>query len=361
MPTTDTNPKPLGKPLLTTQQIGCLRFSPCGKLLAAGDYDASVQRWSISDAGLSPLPPLAGKHNGWVDALTFAPKGELLFTADTWGRLSCWDYAAWVGETPPQAEAVKPRWSRDDAHDGYIRQIAVSPDGNHLATCGRDQTIRIWSLDGQLKHELKDHREDVYGLAFSPDSTAMVSGDLKGVIRVWSTGDFKMQRTMDASSLYLLHRIQDVGGARVLAFSTDGKSLFCGGALPKTGGFVEASPRLLRFDFADGKLEQDLTLGDPAHGFIYDMHQNAAGHLMMVLSGQPGQGRLMLLKPGEDKPFFTDTSMPNCHALAPHPDGRRFAIASTNGGSNANGRPGALKNGVYTGNHSPIHLWSLPA
>jgi len=376
-PAKPPDPKELGKPALTTQQVGCLRFSPCGRLLAGGDYDAKVQLWRVKDVELSPLPALAGKqHNGWVDAIAFAPKEELFFTADTWGRLSCWEYAAWLSDesadkgdskvspspqpSPSRERGPEPRWSLDAAHDGYIRQVVVSPDGKHVATCGRDKVVRLWSLDGKLKHELKDHREDVYALAFTPDSLALVSGDLKGVIRVWSVADGKHQRQMDAASLYKLERIQDVGGARVLTVSRDGNSLYCGGAVPKSGGFVEATPKLLRFDFKSGKLEQELTLGEPPHGFIYEIIDHPSGFIMFITSGQPGNGKLFLLKPGEKDPVFTTNKMPNTHCLAAHPDGKRFVVASTNGGSNGNGRQGALKNGVYTGNHSPIHLWTLP-
>jgi WD40 repeat protein len=360
-PAKPAEPKELGKPALTTQQVGCLRFSACGNLLAGGDYDAKVQLWRVKDAELSPLPALSEKHNGWVDALAFAPKEELLFTADTWGRLSCWEYAAWLNEPTPDLATIKPRWSNDAAHDGFIRQIAVSLDGKHLAICGRDQVVRLWSLDGKLKHELKEHREDVYAVAFSPDSTTLVTGDIKGTIRVWSVDTGKHERQLDAASLYKIDRIQDVGGARVLCFSRDGTSLYCGGALPKSGGFVEATPKLLRFDFKSGKLEQELTLGDPPHGFVYEIIDHPAGYLMLITSGQPGNGKLFLLKPGENAPLYSTNAMPNTHALAAHPDGKRFAVASTNGNSNVNGRQGSIKNGVYTGNHSPIHLWLLPA
>jgi len=356
-----SQPKEVGKPTLTSQQIGCLRFSPCGQLLAAGDYNGYVQLWRVSDAGLAAVPPLTGKHNGFVDAIAFAPKEQLLFTADTWGRLSCWDYALWLKDDAPAADAIKPRWSIDAAHDGYIRSVLVSADGKHLATCGRDQIVRLWSTDGKLKFELKEHREDVYALAFSPDSLLVASGNLKGAIHLHTAQDGKHQKQLDATSLYKYDRIQDVGGARVLTFARDGQSLYCGGAMPSGGGFVQATPKLLRFDCKTGKLEKEWTLGDPAHGFVYEIIEHTTGELLLITSGQPGQGRFMLLNPDEKEPGFINTKMANCHAMTLHPGGHRIAIAATNGGSNANGRDSALKNGEYTGNHSPIHLWDLPS
>jgi sugar lactone lactonase YvrE len=77
----------------------------------------------------------------------------------------------------------------------------------------------------------------------------------------------------------------------------------------------------------------------------------------LITFGTPGQGQLLYLKPGDDKPFFTK-KLTNPHSLAWHPDGKRLAIAATNAGSNGNGRP-LDKDGKYKGNSSPIHLFAL--
>src|SRR4051812_17517957 len=84
-------PKELGKPLAPPAQVTRLRFSPCGKVLAAACFDGTVRRWDVTGKEPAELPPLAG-HNGWATGLAFG--GAALFTADSWGRLSAWDYAA---------------------------------------------------------------------------------------------------------------------------------------------------------------------------------------------------------------------------------------------------------------------------
>src|SRR5436309_16008677 len=116
-------PKEL-KALTLDRQVSALRFSPCGKVLAAGACDASVRRWDASTDAFAPLPSLTG-HDGWVQALAFHPDGKRLLTADSWGRLNCWPYAD---------KDAKPLWSVAQAHDGWIRGLAVSPDGKRLAT-----------------------------------------------------------------------------------------------------------------------------------------------------------------------------------------------------------------------------------
>ena len=54
------------KALATKQQLGALRFSPCGKFLVGGGYDGLVHRWDMSAADLPELLPLEG-HAGWVE------------------------------------------------------------------------------------------------------------------------------------------------------------------------------------------------------------------------------------------------------------------------------------------------------
>src|SRR6185295_6620559 len=102
-------PKEL-KALTTEQQLCSVRFSPCGKFLAAGDYNGRVRRWDATGDDLTAIEPLAG-HGGFVDGLGFNPQGTWLYTADSWGRLRAWPYA----EPTPQ-----PKWDLPEAHDGWI-------------------------------------------------------------------------------------------------------------------------------------------------------------------------------------------------------------------------------------------------
>ena len=79
---------------------------------------------------------------------------------------------------------------------------------------------------------------------------------------------------------------------------------------------------------------------------------------MAVTSGAPGSGMLILVNPGDKEPFHVNTKMANCHALALHPDGTHFVVASTNRDSNGNGRS-LGKNGEYKTNSSPLHLFEI--
>jgi WD40 repeat protein len=352
-------PKEL-RSLKTDWPLGTVRFSPCGSFLFAGGLDGTVRRWRIADDEFAELAPLAG-HNGWVQAIAPAPgpaaatsaaAPPVLFTADSWGQLRCWSLA------DPEPTTL---WSVADAHDGWIRAVATSPDGKLVATCGRDQAVRVWSaVDGAKRLELTGHGEDVFCLAFHPDGRSLVSGDFKGVLRHWDLGAGACMRDLDATALFKLDRLQDVGGARCLAFDRDGTLLACGGTTPKVGANVQGQPTIMVFDWQTGMRKHTLTLGGEGDGFVYDMHFHRDGFLMVVTSGNPGSGKFLFIRPGDKEPFFVTTKLPNCHSLAMHTNGTRLAVTATNGGSNGNGRQ-LDKDGNYPGNWSPVHIWDMPA
>jgi WD40 repeat protein len=335
-----------------TQQLCRVRFSPDGKLLAAGSFLGSVQLWDISDDAkeLPPRKSLSG-HDGWVQSIAFHPQKPWLFSADSWGRVIAWNLA--------EAEA-KPLWNRPDVHDGWIYQIAISNDGATLVSVGRDRSIRLCDTStGKEIARLDQHQEPVQAVAFHPDGQHFLTGDLKGVVKQWHLETRKIIREFDAKSMFLRDRIQDVGGVRCFAFDPKGETLFIGGSVPKSGGFVECFTHLLSFTWSDGKPLKEFRSPNPQDGYLHDLQWHPDGFLMGVSSGQPGQGKLLLFKVGEDKPFFSGAGMTNCHSLALHPNLRKLFVLATNANSSGNGRQ-IGKNKEYPGNTSPLHLWEIP-
>jgi WD40 repeat protein len=305
-------PKELGKPLNPGVQVTRLRYSVDGKLLAAACFDGTVKFWDVSGKEPVKLPDLDG-HNGWVTDLAFGQR--LLFTADSWGSVKGWIFTEGMHPVKPRA------WSIDAAHDGWIRAISYHPRATAVATCGKDGFIRVWGRLRPEKWHETDLKTDVLSVCFATDGGSVFAGDLFGVVREVKAG--KVTRTFEAKELHKADRVQDVGGARCLLVSGDGKTLFVAGGEPKTGGFVQAIPLLVAFDLATGKRVSQWKGASDNEGYVTDLAWHTDGYVVFTTSGQPGQGKLCFWKLGEEKPFFVSTKQPNCHSVAISPDGGR--------------------------------------
>jgi WD40 repeat protein len=329
-------------------QVRAARYSPCGNILIAGGFDARVRRWNVAGDQPAELSALV-EHHGWVDGLACRADDELLFTGDSWGQLRCTR-----GYT---AEQPQINWQRDQAHDGWIRDLAVSPDGQLVASCGSDRACRIWSAsDGTKRHELATYGCDLFRVVWAPEGT-LLTGDERGLVKHWRLNG-TLVREFDASALYVLSRLQDVGGVQTLAIDRAGKLLAVGGVTPKNGGTVVGIPTLLVFDLATGEQKFQWKLGSDNDCFVADVHFHDAGFLSLVTYGTPGQGQLIYVVPGEESPLLTK-KLTNPQSLSWHPAGLRLAVVTTNAGSNGNGRP-LDKNGSYKTNQSPIQLFRIP-
>lgn len=357
--------EPVKKRMIETDRQVCLiRFSPDGRHLFGGGFDASIRRWDFAaadaketdaadsaeaEATTTQLEAITG-HDGWVQTLCFAPDGRMLFTADSWGQVRAWRV---------DGDDVKSAWSVKTAHDGWVRAIAISPDGQTLASAGADRTIRLWSTaDGKPIRELEGHTVDVFCLEFHPDGESLVSADFLSHLKHWNVDSGKCEREMRLETMHLYARIQDVAGIRVLSFDESGKTLLVAGSEPERAGRMIGIPTIRLLNWESLETTKTWHLGGSNNGYVFDLARHPDGYYVIATSGTPGTGQFLLLRPDEDEPFYTHTKIANCHGVALHPDNRTVVVATINPRNQGNGAV-RDKEGNYIGNWTPLHVFDL--
>jgi RNA polymerase sigma factor (sigma-70 family) len=266
--------------------ITALAFAPDGTLFTASD-DHTVRSW---DAAGRPGPVLTAA--GWVRGLALSPDGSLVA-----GSALRDDLRVWEAKTGRQRFRLL-----GNGRNGGVRVVRFTPDGGRLVAWGDDEFLRVWDMrNGRLLAEhttrpadKKTDPDDPFGdrdrfvgmtaAAVSPDGTAFALSSGKA-IRLIDPMTGVVRQTLDA----------DLNWLGRIAFSPDGKRLAAAG----------------RGKGIDTKLPDGRT-----------RHSTANEHPISVWDAASGERVWEALAPGHW-----------CSDLAFSPDGARLAeVAVVDGG-----------------------------
>jgi hypothetical protein len=292
------------------------RFDAEGDFLFGGAQDNNLHCWDL----FTTTALHAAGHKSWIGTLLLIPgPAKLLVTGGHEGKLMWWNSQA---QAPAAVRTI-------DAHKGYIRAVAVSPDGQFIATGGNDTLVRVWSAaEGTLVKELAGHPRHVYNVTFDPSGKFLLSGDLMGVIKQWEVGSWAMTRELDAKVLskYDTTFKADVGGIRSLDFSPDRKTLAVGGITDVSNAFAGIGvPAVVLIEWESGKQTRLLKPKDAFQGSIWGVRYHPSGDFL-IGAGGGGAGGMWFWKPDDEKSFHFIGLPAVAYDLALHPDGFRMAV-----------------------------------
>lgn len=304
----------------TSPLVSC-RIDPTGQYAFMGAQDNTIQRLDLATGEKSPF---AG-HKSWVRALAFreGAAGTAFFSGGYDGQVLTWECAA----------AAPNPFRSTPAHKGWVRALAVSPDGDLLASCGNDNLVKTWGTgDGKLLKEFTGHTSHVYNVAFHPTKPFLVSGDHRGILKQWDLATGSLVRDLDAA---VLHKYDEsfrahIGGVRSMAFNADGSLLACAGITDVTNAFAGVGkPVIALFDWETGKQKHLLRPKEEFQGTMWGVDFLADGTIVGAAGGSGGT--LWLWQPDQPQAFFTFKLPNNVRDLAVHPDGKTLAIAFADG------------------------------
>jgi WD40 repeat protein/tRNA A-37 threonylcarbamoyl transferase component Bud32 len=190
-------------------------------------------------------------------------------------------------------------------HSSWVMAVAVSADGQLIASGGLDNTVTLWNLrTGELLRILTGHTKAVNCLTFTPDSQAIVSGSDDDSIRIWQVSTGKLLRVLTGHS-------RDVNSVTVHA----GSNLLASGSEDRT---------IRIWNLATGELVRGLA---GIAGMIRSVAISPSGYLL-ASGGLDHQIKLWSLQTGEQTRTFVKGHFNSVNSVVFHPNGRRLFSGS---------------------------------
>ncbi len=200
-------------------------YTPGGKSMVAIDGTGAVLVWDAATGRM--VRAIGGPRVAFRD-IALSPDGLTLATLEEPGVLRLWDLAS---------GRERRRWHEVP---GYPRHLTFSPDGRTLAAALRTQdqatmkvrhAITLWDLTSPTEHRRRfaANWRDLYGLAFTPDGKALVTGSNdtesrivgekpeKGSMRLWDVATGQERRRFPVDGYYVRSIAVSPDGRRVAA------------------------------------------------------------------------------------------------------------------------------------------------
>jgi WD40 repeat protein len=216
--------------------VSSASFSLDGTRIVTASKDSTARMWASSDGReLARLD-----HSSPVSQAIFSPDGKTIATASDDGTARIWDAtqnlemvglehdhqtrrdnflsanlramkSAIAKATVRTPDLATSREVRRFQHDGRVRQVMFSTDGQNLLTASEDHTARLWNIESGDELSRITYATPVATAAIAPNGRQILSTSQSNVVQLWNvTHKFGPRLKHDAD-------------IKQLAFSSDGK------------------------------------------------------------------------------------------------------------------------------------------
>ena len=124
------------------------------------------------------------KKAGEVNCVSFSPDGKKIIAGYADGSARIID-----PESEKVEVTIKDHWKG-------VMAVEMDPKGKYFMTAG-DNTIKIWSPEGELIYNLKSHTTTICSADINPAGDCMVSGAINRVFKEWDVLGGELKRNFD--------------------------------------------------------------------------------------------------------------------------------------------------------------------
>jgi WD40 repeat protein len=169
-------------PAAEVNMVTDVSFSPDGRVLVAGSWDGHVRMWSMVDGAL--LHDIVASDDR-INAVAVNPAGTIVAAGGDDLRITVWSVATGTRETTLMG------------HSEDINTLVFHPDGTQLISGSgyfddstnesRDSTVRLWDVPtGHQIGIVGTHQYRIMDVALSPDGHHLASGGMFEGIKLWT-------------------------------------------------------------------------------------------------------------------------------------------------------------------------------
>jgi U4/U6 small nuclear ribonucleoprotein PRP4 len=179
--------------------LTCVRYSPCGSVIASGSLGPVVKLWDASSLDcVAVLRNHADRITSvsWHPEAFSTPTSTLLSSTSGDGACVLWDCKnialssrnsgamAVVGDD--SSDSLCTPVSKLLGHQGVVSCSEFHPNGRGLLTCGHDRSWRLWDIETSIELQLQDgHTKECSAIGIHPDGSLAMTGDAGGVGILW--------------------------------------------------------------------------------------------------------------------------------------------------------------------------------
>ena len=184
--------------------------------IVSGGMEGEVRVWKIGKQ-TQTMEASMKEHRGRVWSIQLNRSNELAVSASSDGSCIVWDLKNFTRLTclfestmfkqvlyhPDESQLITTGSDRkitywdtfdgqairmlDGSEEGEVNALAINKEGNHFASGGEDQVVKLWSYDeGIVLYQGIGHSSTIQKIIFSPDQRNLVSVGNEGAIFIWN-------------------------------------------------------------------------------------------------------------------------------------------------------------------------------